>query len=309
MGWSLVLPTLPAGPGDYEGFIYLGAGGLLLLAVSILLVCVRPTLLRAATPHGLVLLALIGLLIYAITNRVGFAAHDLQVMPLPIAIEQVVNVFRASGRLSWPAVYGVALGCMVIIVRSLGPRRASILLACALVLQIVDTSAGWQRIHAKLNPPPLAGPAKLASNFWPEAAAAYRRVMVVPPGDSVPNWYVVARFASENGLPTNAVNFGRIDHAKLQNLRLQLEEELSTGNYESGTLYVLNDQAANLSALAYDPAADLLADIDGLRVLAPGWKKSHHVPGGVKELAGDTLIPQIKACGDNVLTLTREATV
>ena len=151
MGWSLVLPTLPAGPGDYEGFIYLGAGGLLLLAVSILLVCVRPTLLRAATPHGLVLLALMGLLIYAITNRVGFAAHGLQVMPLPIAIEQVVNVFRASGRLSWPAVYGVALGCMVIIVRSLGPRWASILLACALVLQIVDTSAGWQRIHAKLN--------------------------------------------------------------------------------------------------------------------------------------------------------------
>ena len=64
---------------------------------------------------------------------------------------------------------------------------------------------------------------------------------------------------------------------------------------------MLNDQAANLSALAYDPAADLLADIDGLRVLAPGWKQSHHVPGGVKELAGDTLIPQIKACGDNVL--------
>ena len=71
---------------------------------------------------------------------------------------------------------------------------------------------------------------------------------------------------------------------------------------------MLNDQAANLSALAYDPAADLLADIDGLRVLAPGWKQSHNVPGGVKELAGDTLIPQIKACGDNVLTLTRGAT-
>ena len=231
MGWSLILPTLPAGPGDYEGFIYLGAGGLLLLAVSILLVCARPTLLRAATPHGLVLLALMGLLIYAITNRIGFAAHDLQVMPLPIAVEQVVNVFRASGRLCWPVVYGVVLGCMVIIVRSLGPRRASILLACALVLQIVDTSAGWRRIHAKLNPPPLASPAKLASTFWPEAAAAYRRVMVVPPGDGVPNWYVVARFASENGLSTNAVNFGRIDHAKLQNLRLQLEEQLSTGNY------------------------------------------------------------------------------
>ena len=308
MGWSLILPTLPAGPGDYEGFIYLGAGGLMLLAASILLVCARPTLLRAATPHGVVLLALMGLLIYAITNRVGFAAHDLQVMPLPLAVEQVVAVFRASGRLCWPVVYGVVLGCMVIIVRSLGSRRASILLACALVLQIVDTSAGWRRIRAKLNPPPLASPAKLVSTFWPEAAAAYRRVMVVPPGDAVPNWSVVARFASENGLPTNAINFGRIDHAKLQNLRLQLEEELSTGNYTSGSLYVLNDQAANLSALAYDPAADLLAEIDGLRVLAPGWKHSHHVPGGAKELTGDTLIPQIKACGDNVLDLTREAT-
>jgi hypothetical protein len=308
MGWSLILPTLPAGPGDYEGFIYLGAGGLMLLAASILLVCARPTLLRAATPHGAVLLALMGLLIYAITNRVGFAAHDLQVMPLPLAVEQVVAVFRASGRLCWPVVYGVVLGCMVIIVRSLGSRRASILLACALVLQIVDTSAGWRRIRAKLNPPPLASPAKLVSTFWPEAAAAYRRVMVVPPGDAVPNWSVVARFASENGLPTNAINFGRIDHAKLQNLRLQLEEELSTGNYTSGSLYVLNDQAANLSALAYDPAADLLAEIDGLRVLAPGWKHSHHVPGGAKELTGDTLIPQIKACGDNVLDLTREAT-
>jgi hypothetical protein len=97
MGWSLILPTLPAGPGDYEGFIYLGAGGLLLLGVSILVVCARPTLLRAAKPHGLVLLALMGLLIYAITNRIGFAAHDLQAMPLPIAVEQVLNIFRASG--------------------------------------------------------------------------------------------------------------------------------------------------------------------------------------------------------------------
>jgi hypothetical protein len=296
MGWSFLLPTLPSGPGDFEGFIYLGAGGLLLGGVAIISICTRPRLLCLAAPYSLVLLALSGLLLYAVTNVVGFGAHRFVLIRLPLKAEMVANVFRASGRLGWPAAYGVVFACMVIIIRRLGQTRANILLAGALALQVADTSIGWRALYAKLNPSAVAGAAEPRSPFWTEAASTYSRVMLVPPGDGMPNWYPAARFASRYGLPTNAVNFGRIDHDKVNAARRQLEGELSTGQYEPGTLYVLNEQAANLSALSHNPEADLLAQIDGLRVLAPGWKRTHDIPAGARELAIEARIPELKAC-------------
>jgi hypothetical protein len=306
MGWSVMLPALPVGRGDYEGFIYLGAGGLLLGLAAIVGVCLRPALLRLLPAYGFVLLALAGLLAYAVTNRIGIGAQQFEVVRLPLTAEMAVNVFRASGRLCWPVVYAAMFACLVVVMRTLGQRRGNMLLASVLLLQIVDTSAGWRPLWAKLNPPVVAAPTQAETTFWTDARSMYDRVMLVPPGDAVPNWYQVARFASQHGLPTNAVYFGRLDHSRQNRARVQLEEELSSGRYGAGSLYVLNDQAAGLAVLAYDPATDLLADVDTLRVLAPGWKRIHPVPRGVKERTTDELIPTVKTCSD-MLSFVNEA--
>ena len=40
-----------------------------------------------------------------------------------------------------------------------------------------------------------------------------------------------------------------------------------------------------------DPEADLLAEADGLRVFAPGWRRRRAVPAGVRELAVEDVVP------------------
>jgi hypothetical protein len=48
--------------------------------------------------------------------------------------------------------------------------------------------------------------------------------------------------------------------------------ELDAARWEPGTLYVLRDEATHaIVAARYDPSRDLLSEVDGLLVFAPGW--------------------------------------
>lgn len=119
--------------------------------------------------------------------------------------------------------------------------------------------------------PPVAAD-RLPSAFWDEAATRYARVRAVPAGNFGPHWQEVARFAAESGLPTDAVYLSRVDPGVVSTVNSRMLADLLAGRWERGTLYILrNPSVRRLVARRANPSRDLLAEMDGIAVFAPGW--------------------------------------
>jgi hypothetical protein len=94
------------------------------------------------------------------------------------------------------------------------------------------------------------------------------------------------RSAMRHGLPADSVYHARyhayIDVEAARALATTVTAAFAVGRVEPAAPYVLrNAEAFRLAAAAHDPACDLLAEVDGLRVLAPGWLPQRGVPPGV----------------------------
>jgi hypothetical protein len=270
-GWSYLLPDIPEGRGDYEGFNYLGVGALLLalLALSALRHA-WPTLRskRQYWPLFGLLLALTG---FALSTSVGFASLTLRI-PLPDSFVERANLLRASGRMFWPVFYVLLWVLVRHVTRRYSSRVAGTLLATALLLQAVDTSAGWLPIRRDLAIAGDTWPSPLESPFWAKVPERYDVIRLIPPKNQAPKYATFAYFAAMHGLATDAVYLARIDLAKLARARRDAEGVIKQGKYAPRTLYVLNDDALEDDARAMlRPGVDLLERIDGFLVLAPGW--------------------------------------
>lgn len=143
------LPVLDATTGQYEGFTYLGAGGLLALGVTVVLVATG----RAPLPgwrrwigHVAVLLALTAMA----------ASHKVYLGPWKVVaiesstIEQVMGPVRASGRLAWPAAYLLLLVPLALVAQRLRQPWAAVVLALVAVLQWMDAAPLRAAMHGYL---------------------------------------------------------------------------------------------------------------------------------------------------------------
>lgn len=113
----------------FEGFQYLGAGGLLLIAAAIAVARTsRAPDDETATMQRLRRLApaLIVLTILAVAQ-----------LPLPDIVMAVLDPVRASGRLFWPVGYVLILVAILAVYR-LSPRGAGLLLVALIAVQAVD---------------------------------------------------------------------------------------------------------------------------------------------------------------------------
>ena len=162
-GWSSVLPELPryAG-GQYEGFAYLGLGiltALFILIISAVYGCFIKTRktgsdrlfsslfiaddrskgCKTSFPFIICLLfvVLINILISA-SNEITFGDILLLKIPIPEAIENIWSIFRASGRLIWPAVYIICISVIVLLSRTLKPNVLIAVLVLCVLLQLAD---------------------------------------------------------------------------------------------------------------------------------------------------------------------------
>jgi hypothetical protein len=143
---SLLFRTHQLGPGQYEGYNYLGAG---MLAVALVAACRMATGLRLPreVPLRLMLSLIAATALFAASTRVTLAGHVLIDVPLPDRALDLLSVVRASGRFFWPGYY--ALMCLALAgVRAPGWRPAA-LLAAALALQVADTASLRRDIHAQ----------------------------------------------------------------------------------------------------------------------------------------------------------------
>ena len=109
-GWSQIMPDLPHTKYDYEGLSFLGIGILALLALSIAtgaIAQLRSTFTRRWLPLAV---ALIGMMLFAVSKDVHFADIRLIKFPMPKSVEDVFSTFRSTGRFVWPLLYVITIG-------------------------------------------------------------------------------------------------------------------------------------------------------------------------------------------------------
>ncbi len=106
-GWSVLLPSHGlATPGQYEGYAYLGAGLIALIALAVAMALVRARsvlawLRRHALGAGLVLGSALVLAVLSWGTLVSVGRHEVLEIPYPSLVLKFFSVFRSSGRFMW----------------------------------------------------------------------------------------------------------------------------------------------------------------------------------------------------------------
>ena len=290
-GWSYTLRDMPQGPGDYEGFNYLGLGVLLLaICAGVALLQGNTGLVNAVRHRRLLLLALIGLTLFALTNKLGIGMQNVHYW-LPKPLELLANVFRAAGRMFWPVFYAIVFAVIFAVIRGNKPRAAACLLAIALVVQVLDTRAGWAGLRqSRMVPAASSWPTAMNDPFWASAARHYSKVRTLLPQNQPDNWLLTSQYALTHGLQTDGVYLGRMSDRAIERAQRHAEQMLASGQYAADSLYILDPRAAFQAAKTVNRQTDLLTRVDGLVVLAPGWKTCAQCP----PFADETLDVQAK---------------
>ena len=291
-GWSFLLPNIPIPSTWGEGFNYLGLGAILAIGFGVMQLALKSTsngwiplkeVLNSLSKHRFLTLCLLMLLLDALSNNIGIGRRDFQ-FDIPNSLYTLLSILRSSARMYWPVHYCLVVAALYLIVKFTPVKLTPYLLAFFLVIQLGDTSKGWQAINKSLardmsteiNSPLLKDP------FWQSAANHYKKIIRIPAGSQTLNWLQFASLASKNNMSTNSVYLARIDNSQVDAVNLKLLGTLKDGNYDPSALYIL-EQRFIIPALATTGPDDLLAKIDGFNILAPRWLKCTSCPQISKE--------------------------
>jgi hypothetical protein len=265
--WSRLLRDRSGGPGDYEGFAFLGAGMILLLIAALPWLFERRGPIDRARFAPIAAVAL-GLVVIALSNRIQLGAHELLAYPLPALASPLTSAFRVSGRFIWPVYYLVYLVIFCLLAN--GPRRSIATGLCALLLvfQLADGSMAWRHFGLVLR----AGQSwtsPMQSPLWAPLAAQYDKLVVVLPRNNADRWIALADFAARHHLQTQAGAFARVEQPRVDAARARIANELVVGPLDRQALYVFEADALWQLASSQPPGPAFAGVVDSFRLLAP----------------------------------------
>ena len=301
-GWSYVLKDIEAFNHSYEGFVFLGMGGILLLLFSLPVLIGRQQESRSIygrirERHLALFLCCTLLFVFAITHSIKLGNWQF-VYSIPPSILYRLNMIRMSARMFWPIFYLLFLLFIYCAVRGYGQKAARILLGIAFFIQILDTSAAWypnrqligkhslaQFCEYEADYLPLLG-SSLQDPFWAEAAKHYKKVELAPLVDAAwqQGWSTYASYAAKYHLATNSVYLARSDGKKVQVANQERKAKFAKGQFDPDTLYILQDELIPSAIEHVNPQVDMLTRINGANILAPGWRSCKNCSQDIQNL-------------------------
>jgi hypothetical protein len=178
--YLLTRGSIGATRGQYAGYAYLGLGSLTLVSIAVATQWREmPALLRR---HWVMLLAMLTLTAWALSNRVYLGSYLLFSYPLPkFLLHTVLDWFRADGRFFWPVAWMIIGLGVAGNFTALRPRIALTVSVVALALQFADLSLLRGKISAIVAAPPVSafGTTEQEHALYQEIAKR-GRVVVVP---------------------------------------------------------------------------------------------------------------------------------
>ncbi|MCR4890826.1 MAG: DUF6311 domain-containing protein [Lachnospiraceae bacterium] len=272
LGDGKVFPAFPLQVGfQYEGFGYLGAGVLLLLAISgifLLVKAIRTLSYGKRTGDGkpllslrrkLLLLAFLVFFLAAVFPKISFNEALIFELPMPDAVKRFFGIFRSNGRFIWVADYLLMTFSFWGISRIRGSEKEDkdlssapdkgtltaggeavplIICLCCALLQLYDMSDNLQKKHEVFTASYTEAHCDLDQPAFIAALKPYHH-LVMTYSAHLDNMRF-AYFAGCRGLTINRFYFAR-DIDERTDARLQeYYEDAFQGNIEEDCLYLLN---------------------------------------------------------------------
>jgi hypothetical protein len=165
--------------GQYEGFCYLGAGIICLsVVVLILLLLHRQKWVRVKGEHiGSLLIWCVPLTLMAASTKITLGSHLIIDLDPRQRLTPMFAVLRASGRLFWAPYYLILTAVLAAPFFLLRRTWASVLVACALIVQVIDTHSLRQWVHSEVN---QIHPEPLKSPIWSKLGHFHENLVVLP---------------------------------------------------------------------------------------------------------------------------------
>ena len=247
---SVVLPPLPHGAGQYEGFGYLGIGAIALACFGTFLAWRRPRAGGAGEKRvdrvwlAVAAAALVSAT-FAFSSRImlgRWLVVDLSTLYRPL--QAATDAFRSSGRFIWPLHY-VVVAFGVVQAARLPALYARGALAVALGLQLVDARHVDARGVFTLGATPEA-----QSAAWQLAGADYSYLVLDPaqvetnvdvcPEGHLPlgSFVPFAQIARRAHLAFNSGQAARLDEPAMRAYCLELERARRAGTFDPLAIYV-----------------------------------------------------------------------
>jgi hypothetical protein len=235
-GWSTVLPNPFNVDGTHEGYAFLGSAALVLGAVALVIVLRR----RSRIDHRLAFLATISAptFLLALSNRFQFAGREVGALPIPAALETLLNVVRATGRFSWPMVYVVVCAVLVTLIRGVPRQSAAVVVSVALVMQVIDSRTALAELNERFVESSREE-SYLRNDHWSTIADGATCLVVSPPQVKGPYWRDFAEYAMLNGMSTNVSYLARWDQRVVEALAKQTAEQIDSLDLDDRCLYVM----------------------------------------------------------------------
>lgn len=256
--FSNFLPAHERYPGQgFEGFQYMGLGGLVLVAAAVLVSRSKPApLAERAVRQRLRGLApaLVVLAILAIAR-----------MPMPDGVTALLDPIRASGRLFWPVGYVLVFVAVMTTFR-LSRERAGLLLLGIVALQVADLAGMASAVRAQTKEADRHRLyARTVDPRWDTLMAQARSVAFMP-GDvtrDLVTFQEIAWRAAKARRPVANVYAARKSRATIHRLEDQ-RAAFDRGDLVPGRLYVL------LTDIPLAPGAQARKrTLDGISVVVP----------------------------------------
>ena len=266
---SRFLPVLPWDNGQYEGYAYLGLGGLLLLAVALgkrLYGCVAGSSGgRGVLPWQAVLLGVL-LFLVAIFPTVRFGDQVLLAVEYPAPLAWLMSAFRANGRFLWIPLYLLLLSSIAMVAGE-GKRSGIVVVLVLLGIQIADFSACTSFIQQKMER------AVSVTEEETRLLAGYGAMDEAMKGMGYlcyTDWHFVwqeprislmlARYAQRNGVKLETFYLARAPEQHLNEEQERIQRELAAGEPREDTLYVIADResAGEYRGLHFYEVGDIL---------------------------------------------------
>lgn len=310
-GWSsFIKATYTKSHWWSEEPIYFGLGGMLLLIAIISKGSSSWHLVKKACgAHVFLSITLIALAIFSISNNVAIGPLEFSI-PISEKIASLASILRNSGRMFIPPFYALLLLACYLVFKQFQTRYAIGILISCLLLQIVDLSIGWLDVRQRMtsNGPFPLSKIPLDHFFWKDASKYYKSIIVIPSRHNLQpdfmarflgnEWRVFGRFASSNGMATNAVYLARYDEPKSLEMNRQYLDQLNLNKLSPGNIYVIHPDEINTAACSMlQSEDDLFARIDGHQIYVPQYFKTHSKADGF-----DTIKPAISNVGSNQLS-------
>ncbi len=246
--YSLFLPSQNQVLGNIDGFNYLGFGILLLIPFMVVDLIWRKKgmeIISCAKRHWMLLIVLLCLAVFAVSNQITANGRILAYVPLPQLIIQFATIFRSSGRLFYPVWYTIALVCCVYLLRRFSGKWKEIVIYAFVAVQLVDLTPALQIKMETFRPYTAIMPSPLDSEFW-QLAKSYDTIASLDT-EVLPQGIHLALYAADNGMTTDDTFAARFD---MDMRKVQIDthvSNLTSGDFDENTLYITGNETTFLN--------------------------------------------------------------